>query len=145
MDTGQQQGFTLIELMVVLVIIGIASAAVSLSIRSDPTRLMRQDIERLAQVLEAAQSEVHVDGRPILLRADSEGYRFFRQGGENFADDPLLRPRQWQNQPLQVRVEPNKDLLIDAEWIGEPIRILLSDGQHQVELSRSPSGKVTLQ
>jgi general secretion pathway protein H len=33
----KQQGFTLIELMVVLVIIGIASAAISLTIKPEPT------------------------------------------------------------------------------------------------------------
>ncbi|MCK9801081.1 hypothetical protein M1B34_26255 [Pseudomonas sp. MAFF 302030] len=37
--------------MVVLVIIGIASAAVSLSIRPDPAAVLRKDAERLAQLL----------------------------------------------------------------------------------------------
>lgn len=38
----KQQGFTLIELMVVLVIIGIASAAISLTIKPDPLHLLRR-------------------------------------------------------------------------------------------------------
>ena len=42
----RQGGFTPIELMVVLVIVGIATAAISLSARPDPTGLLRQDAAR---------------------------------------------------------------------------------------------------
>ena len=52
----KQQGFTLIELMVVLVIIGIASAAISLTIKPDPLHLLRKDAERLSQLLQVAHA-----------------------------------------------------------------------------------------
>lgn len=73
MQAGKQQGFTLIELMVVLVIIGIASAAVGLSIKPDPLQLLRKDAERLAQLLQVAQAEARADGRPITWRATAKG------------------------------------------------------------------------
>ena len=52
------RGFTLIELMVVLVIIGIASAGIGLGLGSllDPARQLRQEGERLAQRLQVAKA-----------------------------------------------------------------------------------------
>lgn len=144
-----QSGFTLIELMVVLVIVGIASAAISLGLRPDPLQRLRKDADRLAQAIQAAQAEARADGRPILWVSDSQGYRFVRandQGGEEpFDSDPQLRPTRWQSTPMQVRLDRGKPLVLDAEWISLPLRLSLSDGQHSLAVVRSATGEVRVQ
>ncbi|MGY2375607.1 type II secretion system minor pseudopilin GspH [Pseudomonas sp. SDO524_S393] len=141
----KQQGFTLIELMVVLVIIGIASAAISLTIKPDPLHLLRKDAERLGQLLQVAQAEARADGRPITWHADAKGFRFNRprdggQGMEAFQDDAQLRPRRWESPAVQVRIEPRQTLVLNAEWISPPLRVELSDGQHRLSLQRDNAG-----
>ncbi|EPL14485.1 type II secretion system minor pseudopilin GspH [Pseudomonas sp. CF161] len=149
MNSLKQQGFTLIELMVVLVIIGIASAAIGLSIKPDPLQSLRKDAERLSQLLQMAQAEARVDGRPITWRADAKGYGFSRrsadgQGLEHFEGDPQLHARPWDSTPLQVRIEPRQTLVLDAEWINPPLRLVLSDGQRSLGLQRDADGRLRL-
>uniref|UniRef100_UPI0025DEE1F4 prepilin-type N-terminal cleavage/methylation domain-containing protein n=1 Tax=Pigmentiphaga sp. TaxID=1977564 RepID=UPI0025DEE1F4 len=73
------RGFTLIELMVVVVIVGIAAAAVTIRAFPDRRKLLRDDAERLAQLFSVAQGEVRADGRRITWQADEQGYRFVRR------------------------------------------------------------------
>ncbi|WP_241074047.1 type II secretion system minor pseudopilin GspH [Achromobacter insuavis] len=148
-----ERGFTLIELMVVLVIVGIATAALGLSIRTDPARQLRDDAQRLAESFAAAQGEARGDGRSIAWQADAQGYRFVRGAWaldgavplldttrvEDFARDPALRPRPWQAGP--VRVSPAGPVLLTAEWFGPPWRLTLSNAAGQVDVQRDASGR----
>lgn len=140
--------------MVVMLIIGITTAAIGLSIRPDPDRLLRQDAQRLAQLFTIAQTEVRLDGRSIAWQPDATGYRFVRatwQMTENglpvasprasldsFVSDDALHPREWQSGT--VKVTPPEPVILTDEWLGSSLELTLSDGSTTVQLVREANG-----
>lgn len=70
-------GFTLVEMMVVLAVIGLLASAVMLAAPGADTRL-HGDIDRLAARLKLASDQSVLMNREIALVAAAEGYHFER-------------------------------------------------------------------
>lgn len=74
-----QRGFTLIEISVVILIIGILATFLTLSIGSRPLDdRMHNEAKRLRQLLSLATDEAQLKGVQIGLEVGSDGYRFLK-------------------------------------------------------------------
>ncbi|MBE0621374.1 MAG: GspH/FimT family pseudopilin [Burkholderiales bacterium] len=91
------RGFTLIEMLVVLMIMGLFIGLVSTITRPDDRALLKLEAERLSQLLDFAVTEARLTGKSIAWTADESGYRFWRSGDDalwtEIRDSELLRAR----------------------------------------------------
>ncbi len=70
----RQHGLTLLELLVVLAIIGLAMAGVSLSLRDSSQTQIEREAQRLVAVLEAARAQSRTSGVALVWQATPEGF-----------------------------------------------------------------------
>lgn len=151
---NSERGFTLVEVLVVLVIVAIAASMVSLSVGRGDNRL-RADAERLADAFTVAQSEARSDGRPIRWVADGQGWSFERRGrapgptaqddipvpADRLDTDEVLRPQVWSAGPVQWRLDPDRPLIFNTEWVAAPMTLTLSAADARVTLQRDAAGR----
>jgi general secretion pathway protein H len=93
----RERGFTLIEMLMVLMIMGLFVGLVSTITRPDDRATLRLEAERLSQFLDFATVEAQLTGQSIAWTADGPGYRFWRTGDDGLwseiRDSDLLRAR----------------------------------------------------
>ena len=97
MGAVRQRGFTLIEILVVLVIIGIMVGLASVRLMPDDARAVADEAQRLALLLEQTRDQAVVSGEPIAFSVEAGRYRFWSlgEGGEWVprTGDDLLKDR----------------------------------------------------
>jgi len=100
-------GFTLLELLVVIVLAGILLSIVSISSAPDPHQDLAREASRVGQLFSIAADESRLRSAPIVWEADLHGYRFVTEtGGERqiIVGDDLLRERAWERPLTRLAV-----------------------------------------
>jgi len=128
-------GFTIIELLVVLVIVGIIVTMAVLSVGRSPEDRLETEMERLATLLQLAKEESIFQARELGLGIWEYGYQFYRLDINDWrpiSDDPHLQRR-----ALPEDIELHLFLEgIEAELADEPVDkpqvFILSSGEMSI-------------
>ena len=134
-------GFTLVELMVVLVIIGLMSAAVVLAI-PDPRGGLVSEAETFAARVRAAQERAIMDNRAVALRLTPAGYSFERavKGAWQPIGERPFGPANWV-EGTGVAAAADR-IVFDSTGFAEPLDVTLKRGGEQVGVSIGEGGEV---
>jgi general secretion pathway protein H len=114
-------GFTLIEILVVLVIVGIITAVTLLSfgLLGGDDRILERDARRLSSLIEVVNDDATIQGRDFGLELMTSGYRWVEHDPIldqwfEVADDEVLRARQLdEGTRFELYVEGHRVLLQD--------------------------------
>ncbi len=93
-------GFTLIEIMVVMLVIGVIMSMAALSINLNQSNILETEIKRMRSLTSLAGEEAIIQGEEMAVEIHSNGYQFLRllQSQEQWqwvavTEDTLFRPR----------------------------------------------------
>lgn len=103
-ESRLQAGFTLIEILVVVAIVGVLALALTLSVAASSDRQLEGAAERFSALLGHACEQAELRGREIGVALGAGGYVFQRLDGDAwraFADNAELRARSW---PAGLRI-----------------------------------------
>jgi general secretion pathway protein H len=130
---GRMAGFTLLELLVVITIIAIASAGVGFAMRDSTQSALDREGERLAALLESGRAIARTSGQVVRWRDAPGGFRF---EGANTGSLPGV----WLSPQTTVRWDAQPDaaarvLTLGPEPIIEPQAITLVQADRTLRLA----------
>ncbi|PIT83117.1 prepilin-type N-terminal cleavage/methylation domain-containing protein [Limnohabitans sp. 15K] len=110
-------GFTLLELLVVVALIAVATAGVSLSLRDSAESALARDAQRLASLLETARAQARASGVAAQWQPTPSGFEFSGLPRQTL-------PSQWLSNGTRASV--NAPIVLGPEPMIGPQTVALS-------------------
>lgn len=137
------RGFTLVELLVVLVLVALAGAVVTLSLRDRDASQLEEEAARLSALLESARAESRVAGVPVVwapvpaeaaAAPDAPQFRFTGLSGAR------RWPTRWLDPQVRAEVAGGGALRLGPDAILPPQRVTLRLNARALELASDGLG-----
>ncbi|MDO9313484.1 MAG: prepilin-type N-terminal cleavage/methylation domain-containing protein [Burkholderiaceae bacterium] len=136
-------GFTLIELMIVIALIALASSLVSLALRNPADTQLEQEGARLAALLESARAEARASGLAVQwVPGSADNDRTRTTAGFRFVGLPASAglPQHWLSAGVTATVIGAPAVVLGPEPMIGPQRIALSLEDRRLTLATDGLG-----
>ncbi|MHC8364825.1 type II secretion system minor pseudopilin GspH [Pseudomonas sp. ZT5P21] len=120
------RGFTLLELMIVIVVIGVLLGMVSFVVGPNPLRQARQEALGMAGMIQQLRERAVLDGEEYGLRLSDSGYRAMRLDAQGW--EPVAAIYKWP-ETLRLSLEQDGHSLILGADEGPPQLLMLSSDE----------------
>lgn len=140
---NRRAGFTLVEMLATTAVIGLAAAAVVLTL-PDFEPSLSDEAARLAARLERAREEAILTNRATAVEIDGRGYAFSRYDGEGWAplEEGPFRSETWA-EDTRLDGSPAR-ALFDPTGVADPARIVLRRGGASAVVVLDETGEATV-
>lgn len=142
-DRRGEDGFTLVELMVVLAIVGLTTGAVLLT-TTDGRPSVAREAERFGARLIRAREEAVLSNRAMEVAVSSSGYSFRARvgGGWRALSDAPFGPVDWVADTAMVDETRVGRIAFDGTGTSTPAAILLTRGDRWTRVTVDSAGNV---
>ncbi len=137
-------GFTLVELLIVLVLLGLASAAVVVAL-PDPRGSVTAEAERFAARAKAAQDRAVIESRAMAIRVTAAGYGFDRRSKgewEAIDSEPFHDQRWGEGIAAAVGGSDAARIVFDSTGMADPSAVTLSREGEKATVTIAQDGRI---
>ena len=126
-------GFTLIEIMVVIVVVSILVGAVSLTFPRSTDDLLKEDADRFSELISLFEDEAILESRDLAVAINDSGYSFLSKNKDGktwnmFSDEPF-KPRKLSGKVISKLYLEGDSIKLEDKGKTKPQIIIYSSGE----------------